>query len=1065
MVLLSSTLRGRVLRFDTPALARNTLLVSGVVGEERLSHPYRFHLDLVSTRPDMDAAELMRAPARLAMKEGVDLVDRRRGIRTRVTHGTVASFEQRESAAGWVVYRATLVPRLWRLSLAVHSRIFVDKTIPEIVEEVLRENGLTEEDREFRLSGAYGKKEYVVQHRETDLAFVSRWLEHEGIFYFFRQEEERERVVFADSPEGYEGGEELPYRPMAGEEDWFRPGRVREIACRTSLLPREVVLREYNWRTPSAGLEVRETVSEEGAGTVYEYGEHYKDVEEGRRLARIRAEERRCRGRMFAGRSDAKGLRAGRVFRLTGHYRFDERYVVVEVRHDATQSLALGSPAAPVARYGNEFTAIPAEEAFRPERRTPWPKGETWNARIDAAGDGEYAELDGEGRYKVQLPLDASGRGGGTASRWVRKMEPYGGAGYGIHFPLHKGTEVVLTHVNGDVDRPVIAGAATNPETRSPVVDENQTQSVIRTAGRNEIRIEDVKGAEVIRVTAERDWELIVRNDAREQIANNRTVVVGKDEVALVRGYAHETVEGKRFVKVVGDLHETILGNGIREIKGTRSTRVAGSVVEEVAGSRSEQVKGPVYLKGAQVVIEAESGVTLKCGGHSVVIDAAGVTATGGTVTLDGKPTKIDKGPGSPAMAAKAVPLLEPDRPRRPGSAGGESAEDELPIKVEVVAVKFVSDHGLMKDRRGNFFNEGDPVPEPEWERGREMGRISHTKNRHLEIDATFQVDSGSLTGTLVGMGGAFVSFRKENVTLASGQAVRMTSEEPLPDKVQSVLLRIEWRLEGTAEGDVACGTSGPHRIYVTYGTPIDAQAEREDGITVKRMRHAVEWVASSGKKDPLEIVRWSLFERFPGYRLDFDMLSASDKRLLEDHPELRVALETNGFPRYTWKKSGAWRLAKSIKYGPDKKLKPLADFGAECQAMVHFTYGVLHQVGIPGADIQYVTADVRDGHDPSEPVIQDHGKTGPYGPKPKPYEYALVGRVMEEGDEYTFEEARTNSFEAYLRFTHEGKEHWFGGGLGSERGRSELLSTVFAGVVEYLPISGGIHVTDYWEI
>ena len=121
MVLLSSTLRGRVLRFDTSAYARNTLLVTSVEGTERLSHPYRFDLELVSIRADLDAAELMRVPARLGMKEGVDLTERRRGIRTRTTHGIVSSFEQREKNGGWVLYRATLVPRLWRLSLATHS--------------------------------------------------------------------------------------------------------------------------------------------------------------------------------------------------------------------------------------------------------------------------------------------------------------------------------------------------------------------------------------------------------------------------------------------------------------------------------------------------------------------------------------------------------------------------------------------------------------------------------------------------------------------------------------------------------------------------------------------------------------------------------------------------------------------------------------------------------------------------------------------------------------------------------------------------------------------------------
>jgi len=149
--------------------------------------------------------------------------------------------------------------------------------------------------------------------------------------------------------------------------------------------------------------------------------------------------------------------------------------------------------------YRNTFTVLPAEVQFRPERKTPKARfNGVLNAKIDAAGSGQYAELDEQGRYKIILPFDTSGRKDGKASAWVRMMQPYAGSGHGMHFPLHKGTEVLLSFIDGDPDRPIIAGAVTNPETPSLVNADNQTKSRLVSASGNEFHMEDQAGKERI---------------------------------------------------------------------------------------------------------------------------------------------------------------------------------------------------------------------------------------------------------------------------------------------------------------------------------------------------------------------------------------------------------------------------------------------------------------------------------------------------------------------------------------------------------------------------------------
>jgi type VI secretion system secreted protein VgrG len=346
-----------------------------------------------------------------------------------------------------------------------------------------------------------------VQYQETDLAFFSRLCEHEGIWYRFEQGDGGEKLLVCDSADDYGTiAGEVPFRPViAGESEGLdRPEEIRTFESRHRMIAGEVVLNEYNWRTPGVDLQVSHAVDAKGtAGSLYLYGEHYATREEGHTIAQIRAEEVRCRRVLFSGTGDSKLFRAGRTFELADHYRgdFNRRYLLVEVEHEAAQSVEFLNKAFAGPAYRNSFVAIPANVPFRPERVTPRPRVEgVLNAQIDAAGTGEYAEIDDLGRYKVKIPFDRSGRDGGLASRYVRMAQPYVGQDMGMHFPLHKGTEVLLVHTNGDPDRPIIAGAVPNAETTSVVTAQNQTQCAIRTSGGNHMTIENTDGKQRIRM-------------------------------------------------------------------------------------------------------------------------------------------------------------------------------------------------------------------------------------------------------------------------------------------------------------------------------------------------------------------------------------------------------------------------------------------------------------------------------------------------------------------------------------------------------------------------------------
>ncbi|HQQ11509.1 MAG TPA: type VI secretion system tip protein TssI/VgrG, partial [Synergistales bacterium] len=330
-----------------------------------------------------------------------------------------------------------------------HNQVFLDKSVPEIIEECLKDGGLTAADFEMRLQGSYDALEYVCQYGESHLNFVSRWAEREGIYYFFEQEDSGEKVVFTDtliSHTPYPQGDSIYYSPPSGLETLHEKEIVSSFHCRMNLTPQSVMLKDYNYRKPSLDVTGSADVDSKGRGQVYSYGDHIRTPEEGNRLAKVRAEGILCRKEVFHGEGSVPYMMPGYTFTLKDHYRgsFNQGYLVTDVSHEGNQTgyLISGITAEPQEKgvfYRNSFSSIASSVQFRPEHTAQKPRiSGTLTAKIDAAGSGQYAELDSQGRYKVVLPFDTSGRKNGKASAWVRMAQPYAGNNHGMHFPLHK---------------------------------------------------------------------------------------------------------------------------------------------------------------------------------------------------------------------------------------------------------------------------------------------------------------------------------------------------------------------------------------------------------------------------------------------------------------------------------------------------------------------------------------------------------------------------------------------------------------------------------------------------
>jgi type VI secretion system secreted protein VgrG len=587
--------------FVSDVKAQETFSVVRFSGHEAISQPYRFEIELAADDAEIDLRAMLQKPARFVIHRG-DLDDR-------VFGGVLAEFEQTQESGGHALYKAVLVPRLWNAGLYHENQLFLDKSVEDIITAVLQQTRLTGKDYDCRLTGAYAPWEYLCQWRETDLNFIHRWMEREGIYYYFAQEKQKEKMIITDSAASHQPicePSQIPYSPPSATAPRHQEV-IHSMVCRQQRLPNKVMLRDYNYRRPSLELKAEAAVDAAGQGVVYFYGDHFKTPEEGSHLANVRAQELLCRECVYNGESNAANLSAGYLFHVQDHFRqnYNQQYLVVEVQHQGHQSIAglAGqhrelSDGEKETQYANRFTAIPANVQFRPEQNAAKPKFfGTLNATVDAAGNGQYAEIDDQGRYKVILPFDRSGNSGGRASRWIRMAQPYAGSGYGMHFPLHHGTEVLLTFVDGDPDRPIIAGSVPNPETASPVNTNNQTQSMIRTGGGNQFRLEDIAGSQQIHFFSPTEESIIslgAPNKGNLFMKTNGTSVmtVGDNSTRTISGEEQTTVEKDNTYKINGNDDLTVKGNRTKSVECDEKTTIKGDRTKDITGNETATVEG-----------------------------------------------------------------------------------------------------------------------------------------------------------------------------------------------------------------------------------------------------------------------------------------------------------------------------------------------------------------------------------------------------------------------------------------------------------------------------------------
>ena len=597
----------------TSPLGPDVLVLKSLGGGEELGRLYDYQLQLTSHDAAIDLNQLLGKP----MGVSVLLDDGSQ----RYFHGIVARCSQNIDSGQFASYQVTLRPWLWLLSRTSDCRIFQNLSIPQIIKQVFRDLGFS--DFEDALSRPYREWEYCVQYRENSFDFVSRLMEQEGIYYFFRHEKDRHVLVLADAYGAHTtvpGYASVPYYPKDEQQrerdhlfDWHLAQEVQ---------PGSLELNDYDFQRPSARIDVRSAMPRPhsaGDYPLYDYPGTYVQSQDGEHYARTRIEALQSLHERIELAGNARGIGAGHLFSLTGFSRQDQNreYLIVGARYYVVQESLESGSSGGAAQFESSLTCIDAQQSFRPLASTSRPIVKGPQTAIVVGPAGEEIWTDQFGRVKVHFYWDRHDQSNENSSCWIRVSQAWAGKNWGSMQIPRIGQEVIVSFLEGDPDRPIITGRVYNAEQTVPYdLPANATQSGMKSrsskggspANFNEIRMEDKKGAEQLYIHAERNQDIVVEVNETHSVGNDRVKSIGHDEYVTI---------GNKRTRIVQHVDELTVGEKKLDSIGQSYVIEVGERLRLVCGASILELNasGQINLCGVNISVHASSDAQINTGG------------------------------------------------------------------------------------------------------------------------------------------------------------------------------------------------------------------------------------------------------------------------------------------------------------------------------------------------------------------------------------------------------------------------------------------------------------------
>ncbi len=620
----------RLISVDTPA-GGDVLKLQGFGGVEGISRIFRYNLDMLA---EVDAN--VDVKSLIGQKVTINLMTADGGKRP--INGCISRMGMVSRDVRFKVYRAEIVPWLWKLTRCSDYRIFQDKKVTDIIKQVFDDLGF--HDYRFDTTGTYDERVYCVQYGETSFDFVSRLMEEEGIFYYFEHDAKKHTLVMLDNLSSYK---DCPHQSSAryaqavqGAE--FDEDVIDSFSMEQEFRPGKFTHTDYNFEQSSVDLHATTTGKDVGGSTkfeIYEYPGEYLERAAGDKLAKIRLDELDCEQAVYSGSGNCRGLAAGYKFSVKEHPEgsLNEKYLLTEVQSVASiGSYYTGGDEDAQENYNCQFSCIQSSVQFRPRRVTPKPSARIQSAVV-VGQKGEEIWPDKYGRIKVQFPWDRKGSKDDKSSCWIRVCHAWAGHEWGAICIPRIGQEVLVDFINGDPDQPIIVGRVYNDKQMPPwPLPDNKQYSGMRsrstqhggTHDANVISFYDEKDKEVIYVRAQKDMARRVEHDCDLKVGNDQTIEIKNNRTENVKqGNEKVTIEqGNRDVEIsMGN--ETLvvkMGDQTTHVNLGKSHLDAMQSIELVCCASSIKLEpAMITIKAPMVKIEADALCQAQSSGMMII--------------------------------------------------------------------------------------------------------------------------------------------------------------------------------------------------------------------------------------------------------------------------------------------------------------------------------------------------------------------------------------------------------------------------------------------------------------
>ncbi|WP_444993952.1 type VI secretion system Vgr family protein [Aliikangiella sp. IMCC44359] len=657
------------------SLGKDTFLLTSFQGDEHISKMFAFNIEVLSENHDISPDDIVGKTGTVTIQN-----DEKRKF-----NGHIYQFWQGEvEGHNLRRYKMIMVPWLWFLQKTNNHRIFQEKNSKEIITQIFNDLGFSD----FTFKAAGGKKrEYCIQHNESDFEFVSRLLEEEGIAYYFKHEDGKHTLHLVDQKNAYEICSETDLDYSKGTNS---NAQIRSWEHIHEFRKGQWSLNDYNFKEPNnALLAIEKTTSKFTKNKNFEHYEYpgLYDFGSGSELVKIRLDAEETNRDIVKASSDCSSFYAGGRFAVKRHSHKNEKgeYIIISIRHSVVDDTYI-TGGENDAGYHNSFTCIPSDVHFRPlqEHHRPVMKGP--QSAVVVGPSGEEIYIDEYGRVKVQFIWDREGKMDENSSCWIRVAQSWAGNGWGSSFIPRIGHEVIVNFLDGDPDRPLIMGSVYNGKNK--ITYPSKTQSGIKTRSTkggtaenyNELRFEDKKGSEQIYVHAEKNMDTQIENDETLTVDNDRTKKVKHDENSFIDNDRNKTV-GKNQSETIGDNKSINVGKNHDESIGKNATISVGenqketigknidisigenhtesigknmtisvtkNLEETVNGKYTEAVTKEYGLQAKSITMQADDQITLKTGSAQIVMKK------NGDITISGKKINI-KGSGNITIKGSKV--------------------------------------------------------------------------------------------------------------------------------------------------------------------------------------------------------------------------------------------------------------------------------------------------------------------------------------------------------------------------------------------------------------------------